>query len=220
MNIALLNHFEEESPGFYSGLVQRAKRENLKDILNRLKRCGLFDKIVLQTNIPSVFEKYTDTEIHETSKITNFGKRLNLILKKYPECRLFYTGSGSSVFLTPEKIRKYITAVRYNSVIANNLYSADCFFMRTSKSRFAIDNISTDNSLPRFLIENYNLQGIEIKRDEFSLFDIDGPLDLLALKISGRGGPNLSRFLKNTDITNKNVINAMRIFTQRTKEIL
>jgi hypothetical protein len=37
------------------------------------------------------------------------------------------------------------------------------------------------------LIENYSFYSMEIKRDEFSLFDIDGPLDLIALKKSSRG---------------------------------
>ncbi len=220
MNIALINHLEEVNERHYSGIVQRAKNENLKDIIKTVKGCNLFDRIIIQTNNPEVIQNTGDIEIQNTSQIPDFGRRLNLILKRYPGCRLFYTGSGSSVFLTPKKTEKYLGYLRKNSIIANNLYSADYFFIRTDIKRPAIDNIRADNSVPKFLIERYGLYGIEIKRDEFSLFDIDGPLDLLALKISGKGKTHLRQFLEETVISNPNIMKMVNIFTRREKEIL
>lgn len=220
MNIALLNHYEEKNNGYYCNIVMRAKLANLRDIITTIKKSNIFNKIILQTNDLSITKGLDGLEIQNTSNISNFGKRLNLILCKYPNCKLFYSGSGSSAFLRPQDIIKYLKELKNNSIIANNLYSTDYFFLGSTNKRFEIDNIKADNSIPKFLIEKYGLYGIEIKRNEFSLFDIDGPLDLLSLKISGKGGRNLKLYLDKIELSNQNLIPAIDNFTIREKEIL
>ncbi|MCX7943055.1 MAG: hypothetical protein N2746_00900 [Deltaproteobacteria bacterium] len=220
MNIAIINHFEEESDGFYSIIVQRARRENLKDIVNRITGFNLFDKIILQTNALGVLSNRDDLEILNTSGIKNFGERLKLVLKKYPNSKIFYTGSGSSVFLDRRSLARFLEYLNKDSIIANNLFSADYFLFSTDNPDLDIENVSTDNALPRFLIEKYGLEGIEIRRNEFSLFDIDGPLDLLSLKLSKKGGMNLKKFLSGVEIENPNLARAIESFTKNDREVL
>ena len=219
-NIAIINHFEKEGEGYYSDMVNRARFENLKDLLMRIKKSGLFDRIILQTNNIGNFTSYKWLEVQDTTDIPNFGERLNRILVEEPNSRVFYSGSGSSVFLTIPQMKRYLNKLSINSIIANNLYSADYLFIRSGIKNLKIEEVKMDNSLPRILIENYSFYGMEIKRDEFSLFDIDGPLDLIALKKSSRGGTNLKRFLSNLRLYHKVLEKGIENFTDRKKEVL
>jgi len=219
-NIALINHFEDEDEGYYSRIVNRAKEANLRDLLIRTRNTKLFDRLILQTNNPKAFTTYEWLEVQDTTGIPNFGERLNRILKEEPNSRIFYSGSGSSVFLTPIQIRRYLNGLTENSIIANNLYSADYFFINSKFKKLDIEDIRTDNSLPKRVVEDYGFYGIEIKRDEFSLFDIDGPLDLIALKKADRGGKNLKGFLSSLKLDNKVLSKAIENFTDRSKEVL
>ncbi|MGC8928068.1 MAG: hypothetical protein ACP5QK_09105 [Myxococcota bacterium] len=220
MRIALINHLYEENGGYYSNLVLRSKEENLKDIINTLREGRIFDKIILQTNKRERYKNLREIIVEDTSNIGNFGERIEWVFSRFKGCSLFYTGSGSSVFLRPDDIKRYLSHLKRDSIIANNLYSADYFFIYTSKKRLNIRDIKTDNTLPKILIERNGFYGIEIRRDEFSLFDIDGPLDLLALKISEKGGVHLRKFLSITRLSNKNLKRALRNFTERDAEVL
>jgi|GEM_PF-2143311 len=218
MNIALINHLEEENKGYYTKIVERAKFENLKDIILTLKRCKQFNNIILQTNNPSRYKNFSDILIEDTSKIPEFGIRISSVLNKFKGSKLFYTGSGSSTFLSPQEINNGLKHLKPNNVIANNLYSSDYFFIYSRKDILA-ERIESDNAYSRYLIDRYGFKGIEIKRDEFTLFDIDGPLDLLALKITEKGGPNLRKYIKNIRLRHKNIKNMLLYFTQRDVEI-
>lgn len=218
MKIALINHLFEENQGYFSNLVQNSKEENLKDIIDTLKRCKIFDKIILQTNKVERYKKYAGILVEDTSKREKFGDRLNEIIKRYKRLTLFYTGSGSSVFLKPDEIKRYLSHLKSDSIIANNLYSADYFFLSTARENLSTEDIKQDNVFPRILVERFGFYGIEIKRDEFSLFDIDGPLDLLALKFSSRGGTNLQKFLSKINLSNINIKRALKVFTERNRE--
>lgn len=218
--IALINHFVDETEEYYPQILEKAKRANLRDIVSKLKESSRFNRIILQTNRPQLFRDLTDIEIDDTSQIRPFGARVKRVIAGKKDLRLFYTGSGSSVFLNTNSIRKYLSVVEPNSIIANNLYSTDFFFLRTINELTDIEDIMIDNSFSRQIIERYNIKGIEIKRDEYSLFDLDGPLDLLSLKLSQKGNKGLKRFLRDAQLDGDHLVKLLEIFTNREKEVL
>ncbi len=218
--IAIINHYVDNTEGFYGRILEGAKRENLKDIIANLVDVDIFQKIILQTNRPDIFSNYKNIEIEDTSRIPEFGARIKQAIKNQKKIQLFYTGSGSSVFLDPEKIRRYISLLKPGSILANNLYSTDYFFIDLREPMDRIEDIKLDNSFSRKIIERYRLKGLEIERNEYSLFDMDGPLDILALKLSGRGGKNLKRYLKTTQLDNKVLTDSLYNFTDKDCEIL
>lgn len=219
MKIAILNHLEEKNKGLYSGIIEGAKRENLKDLIVRLKRSAIFDRIILQTNsLETIRDK--DIEIENTADIKDFGQRFAPVIERFRGYKIFYSGSGSSIFLRAPSIRRCMDIIKVNQVIANNLYSADYFFLRTDKKRLKLEGCRTDNSFPRLLVEKYGFYGIEIDRNEYTLFDIDAPLDLLVLKLKRLGGANLKNFLNTLELSHINIKRALDLFISRDKEVL
>lgn len=218
--IALINHWVDETEEYYPQILEKARQANLRDIVSKLKKSSRFHRIILQTNMPQLFRDLTDIEIDDTSRIRSFGARVKRVIAGRKDLQLFYTGSGSSVFLNTNNIRKYLSSVEPNSIIANNLYSTDFFFLRTSNELPHIEDIMIDNSFSRRIIERYNIKGIEIKRDENSLFDLDGPLDLLSLKLSQKGDKILRRFLRDAQLNDDHLVKILEIFINRKKEVL
>src|SRR5690606_18536268 len=106
-------------------------------------------------------------------------------------------------------------------MVTNNFYSADLFSLRPASVFATLDPPpASDNSVPRRLRESCGVKVRELPRSLATQLNLDTPIDLAALALSGRGGPRLRAVLDAAELPLESLASASRLFTDRTAEVL
>jgi hypothetical protein len=112
-----------------------------------------------------------------------FGSRLTSFLTARRPDGVVVLGSGAIPLATLADRRAFVEAAAADRrmALANNHFSADVVAIALARSLPAVDDLESDNALPRRLGEEAGYE-VDDLRDRWRLgFDIDGPLDLLLL---------------------------------------
>ena len=104
--------------------------------------------------------------------------------------------------------------------VSNNFFSADLFGLRPAALLAALDPPPTkDNNVPRRLREEHGAVFEELPRTLATQTNLDTPIDLATLALSGRGGPRLRAVLEEVPVPPR-LAEAARVLTDRLAEVL
>jgi len=209
--------------GELCGLVNGARMANALDLLRRASKSGYFSRVMLFTDSVELIGKAAGTA--DAVVLTNasgfhFGEMLFKAVRESGCDRMCYFGSGAGSLLTDAEFSEIAQSAYADEVVANNLYSTDfCSFpcVRIGKK---LKLPVSDNAMSRFLIEKHGLKGRELPRGTSTIFDIDAPLDLVALKLSGKSSGLLKKFIDENAPDAPHVVKAIRQFTRNKSEVL
>ena len=153
----------------------------------------------------------------------HFGRRLVGAIAEHGVERLLYLGGGGAPLLGPAEFEALAAGVAADAPVCltNNAYSADLFALAPASMLASLDPLpDADNAVPRRLREECAVAVSELPRSLATLLNIDSPVDLAALALSGRGGPRLREALQRWAPDTGRLERAAMIFTDRDAEVL
>jgi hypothetical protein len=136
---------------------------------------------------------------------------------------LVYLGAGAAPLLDGEHYKALAATLGGSgdaAVVSNNFYSADALAVRPAALIGALDPLpDSDNAVARRLHDELGVKHTEMPRSLATQFNLDTPVDLAALALSGRGGPRLRARLEE-QTPPPALADAARVFTNRDAELL
>ncbi len=154
-----------------------------------------------------------------------WGERLVAAVAQHAIESVVYLGGGSAPLLGAGEFEALADALETSDSgaavgISNNFYSADLFGLRPGSLLATLAPApAKDNGVPRRLRDECGVEFAELPRTLATQTNIDTPIDLAALALSGRGGPRLQRVLADVPMPAR-LGEAARVFTERTAEVL
>lgn len=138
---------------------------------------------------------------------------------------LVYLGGGSAPLLGTAEFEALAHALDGPPVtvavgVSNNFFSADLFGLRPASLLAALDpSPAKDNNVPRRLTDEHGAAFRELPRTLATQTNLDTPIDLATLALSGRGGPRLRAALEGVPVPPR-LAEAARVLTDRLAEVL
>lgn len=218
--ILFVGGMKESPPEEMVGAVQRAAA---LDTLDRALATRAFDGIVVATDHAELAAQVPPGVIVEMDEEPfHFGQRLRDLINRYSIERPFYVGGGSCPLMSADELGAIAAELQGadNTVIANNLFSADMVAFTPGSAINDIDPPATDNPLPRNLRQERGLHGVALPRTAATQFDIDTPTDLLILKVHPAAGPRTQALLDTLDLDVSRMWEAIELFTDPDAEVL
>lgn len=204
-------------------LVNGARRANALDLLKRASESGYFSRVMLFTDSVELINRAAgaaDAIVLTNASGFHFGEMLFKAVRESGSDRMCYFGSGAGSLLTDTEFREIASQVSNDEVVANNLYSTDFCSFPCVRADKKLKLPVSDNSMARFFIEKHGFKGRELPRNASTIFDIDAPLDLTALKLSGKCTGLLKKFIGNNAPEAPHLVRAIRQFTRNKSEVL
>jgi hypothetical protein len=212
----------EMAGGPLCGLVNAARRANALDLMERAGAAGVFSEVVLYTDSPDLASSAAGLAsgiVRTRPGPLHFGKAIAAAVSGLACARVCYFGSGAGPLLGPEEIAALSRPQTAREVLANNLYSMDFCAFTNDGSLQEMRLPSRDNAFARALVEKWGFKGREMDRGVGALFDIDAPLDLAALRLSGMARGRLASFVDGFAPRAPHLEKAVKKFTSRTAEV-
>ena len=154
----------------------------------------------------------------------HFGERLAGCIAERGLGSVLYLGGGSAPLLEAgefEALAGGIAGDGPSRIVSNNFYSADLFALAPAALFGDLDPLPRgDNIVPRLLREQQQVAGSELTRSLATQFNLDTPVDLAALWLSGRGGPRLREALNRWAPPVAQLQQSARRFTDSGAEVL
>lgn len=151
--------------------------------------------------------------------VFQFGAFLARLCEREQIGRLLYLGAGAGPLLGADDLAAYDDAAV--GCVTNNAYSADAFALSPSSLLARLDPPPrSDNEVPRRLRDEAGVEVIELERTIASQFNLDAPIDLALLALTGAGGPRLRRCVAAAELDTERLARAARAFTDRRAEVL
>ena len=157
----------------------------------------------------------------------HFGRRLAGAIAEHGVERLIYLGGGGAPLIGAAEFEALAAGVAVAAPVdepvclTNNAYSADLFALAPASLLACLEPPpDTDNAVPRRLREECRVAVSELPRSVATLLNIDSPVDLAALALSGRGGPRLRAVLRHWAPDTGRLERAAMTFTDRDAEVL
>ncbi len=204
-------------------MVAAAHRAITLDTLQRATATGNFDEIIVITDMDELAQQISPpVRVELDQSPFHFGKRLRDVIERYKIDKPFYVGGGSIPLLSSQElgaIAKQLSSAT-NTVITNNLFSADLVAFTPGEAIEEIDPPATDNPLAQLLCRQANLSAVCLPQSAATLFDVDTPADLLILKVHPSVGPKTRQLVNNIELDLTRLRQAMRFLTNTEAEIL
>lgn len=206
-------------------ILNRGLEENTLDILDRTKDLPRLDSRTLITNSKRLLDKskslYPELEIRQSGENFHFGKNLYGTIQQLGLEEVLYVGGGSATLLGREEFRSLIDFLKSHeeSSISNNFYSADLIGCTPATRLLETTPPEKDNELG-WLTRNAGLTPYELDRSASTLLDLDSPVDLLPLKLSGQTGSNLSDYVEVLDWGETRIKEILPQFTDENSRIV
>ena len=151
-----------------------------------------------------------------------FGARLGEGISRRSIEAVVYVGGGSGPLLDAPDFAALAAALDTPGArgVSNNFYSADLFGVRPAGALQELSPVPTkDNGIPRRLRDECGVEFVELPRSLATQMNLDTPVDLAALALSGRGGPRLRRALAEVPVPSR-LAEAAHLLTDRGAEVL
>jgi len=203
-------------------MVAAAHRGIAQDTIERAQRSGAFHRLILVTDMKGLGELDPSVVVEFSRGPFHFGKKLREVVKRHEVERPFYIGGGSVPLLSSHELgalAKQLSSSR-NTVITNNLFSADIVAFTPGKAIDAIDLPATDNPLAQLLVRQAGLSEVSLPRTASYQFDVDTPTDLFILKLYPDLGGHTQVYLEGLDLDTSRLERAMSLFTDQNAEVL
>lgn len=148
-----------------------------------------------------------------------FGEFLTRLCEREQVGRLLYLGAGAGPVLGADDLAAYDDSAV--ACVTNNAYSADAFALSPASLLARLDPPPrSDNEVPRRLRDEAGVEVFELERTIASQFNLDAPIDLALLALTGAGGPRLRRCVAAAGLDTERLARAARAFTDRSAEVL
>jgi len=204
-------------------MVAGAHHAIARDTLEKAQRSGAFSEVVLVTDVAEVGGGLDPGVVIEFSRGPfHFGRRLNQVIERHGIEKPFYAGGGSLPLLSAPELgalaRQLATAT--NTVITNNIFSADVVAFTPGKAIRKIDLPAIDNPLAQLLVHQAGLMEVSLPRTAAYQFDVDTPTDLLILKLHPGLGDHARAYLEGLDLDTSRLGQAIGLFRDENAEVL
>jgi len=201
-------------------MLNDALEANTLDILEMARKVKGIEKRVLMTNSKKLINAASSSNLNmtvkETSESFHFGRSLFEVIEGYDIRDLFYIGGGSGALLKRddlERVASFLTESS-NVLLANNFYSTDMIGLSPAKKILTSDPPEKDNGLG-WLARDAGLTPHEMSRNARTQMDLDSPVDLIPLKLSGKATGKLGRFLSSLDEDRTRIEEVLPQFTNQ-----
>lgn len=219
--------------GYSSGspaeeMVAGAHRAIALDVVERARASNAFHQTIVVTNDKELAQQLDASVQVEFDQVESeevpfhFGERLSNVIAKYNVQKPFYVSRGSIPLLPAQDLSDLARQLSSstNTVITNNLFSADVVAFTPGEAIKAIDPPAIDNPLAQLLRHQAGLTAISLPRTAATIFDVDTPTDLLALKVHPGIGPHTQRYVGTLDIDLAPLRTAMSFLVDPMAEVL
>ncbi len=114
---------------------------------------------------------------------TPFGARLRALVESDRPDGAVVLGSGAIPLATARDRRELVAVARATGrvALANNRFSADVVAIARAGNLSELDDLPTDNALPRWLAESAGYDVADLRGRWRLAIDVDGPLDMVLL---------------------------------------
>lgn len=156
----------------------------------------------------------------------HYGARLTEWVRRYQVERFATAGAGSAPLLLPDDwhaLAQALAAAPGDRCVTNNRFSADIYALAPAGLLARLDPPpAADNAVPRRLHDQHVVEVVEVARTLATQFNLDTPMDLVALALAGRGGPRLQAALREGEVRldTARLERAAACFTERTAQVL
>ena len=204
-------------------MVARAHCAIARDTLERAQKSGAFSRLILVTNLAELGgELEPDVVVELSSEPFHFGQKLSQVIEKHRIEEPFCVGGGSLPLLSASELgalakQLYTTT---NTVITNNIFSADVIAFTSGKAIGKIDLPAIDNPLAQLLVRQAGLREVSLPRTAAYQFDVDTPTDLFILKLHPALGHHTRAYLESLDLDDSRLEQAIGCFGDENAEVL
>jgi hypothetical protein len=206
-------------------LLRRALEASALDAIEVALTTGRYGGAVLLADRAPVLDvpPAVEVDVDAPGVPFQYGRRLAEAVAARGIESLVYLGGGSAPLLGAAEFEALARAVEGDGMaatgISNNFYSADLFGLRPAALLGALDPPpAKDNGVPRRLREEHGVAFEELPRTLATQTNLDTPIDLAVLALSGRGGPRLRAVLEGVPLPSR-LGEAARCFTDRLAEV-
>jgi len=204
-------------------MVAHARRAIARDTIERALATGVFEQVIVVTDMEQLERELSGRAIVEQSEGPfHFGERLRDVIRRYRVEKPLYIGGGAAPLLSSEELGAIARelSVAENTVITNNIFSADLIAFTPGQAIEAIEPPSTDNPLAQLLAHQAGLKEVCLPRTAATQFDVDTPTDLLVLGLHPAAGPLTRAYLASLNLDISDLRGAMSFFTNPMAEVL
>ncbi|MEX2446101.1 MAG: hypothetical protein WD734_02090, partial [Dehalococcoidia bacterium] len=236
--------------GAREALLRRALEAAALDTVDAALDSGRFDRAFLLTDAPLDLDPpagcaveidgEVDGELDRTARDASsvrdafsFGRALADTVARHRIEAVLYAGAGSAPLLDGDGLvgfaAAFAGATEAGRCVTNNRFSTDLFALTPASLLARLDpSPAADNVVSRRLRDEHGVEVIETPRVLETQFNLDSPVDLLALGLSGRARPRLAALLAESEVAMclgeggavERARRAARMFTDRTAEVL
>lgn len=189
-------------------LLRRALEASALDAIESALATGRYAGAVLLTDRAPVLEvpRAVEVDVDPPGVVFQYGGRLAAAVSARAVESLVYLGGGSAPLLGAVEFELLANAVDRPPAaedggaavgVSNNFYSADLFGLRPAALLGSLEPPpAKDNAVPRRLREEYGVAFEELPRTIATQTNLDTPIDLATLALSGRGRARLRTVLE------------------------
>ena len=194
-----------------------------RDTVERALQSGAFSGVILVTDIEELVEELGPSVVVEASPGPfHFGRSLKQVIDRHRIEQPFYLGRGSVPLLSSHELgalARQLSAAR-DTVITNNIFSADVIAFTPGRAIAEIDLPATDNPLAQLLVRQAGLEEVCLPRTAAYQFDIDTPTDLLILKLHPGIGGHTQDYLQGLDLDTSRLERAISHFSDENAQVV
>jgi hypothetical protein len=193
------------------------------DVIHEAHATGAFDRLLLMTDTPDLDGSVpVGVTVDVDDEPFEFGARLAGVIRDYVIERPVYVGAGGVPLMRGSDLAGIAShlAREDNIVIANNYFSADIVAFRPGSAIEKIEQLESDNYLPRLLHDKAGLESRPLPRSPETQFNIDSPGDLAILKVAGGAGERLQREVDKLEFDEGSLRSVSRLLVDASAEVL
>lgn len=205
------------------GMVAAAHRAIARDTIERAQQSGAFPRVILVTDVEGLGEELAPSVVVEQSSGPfHFGQRLKQVIDRHGIEQPFYIGRGSAPLLSSHDLGALAQQLSSatNTVITNNIFSADLIAFTPGKAIGSIDLPAIDNPLAQLLVRQAGLDEVCLPRSAAYQFDVDTPTDLFILKLHAGVGVHTQAYLQGLGLDTSRLERAISYFNDENAQVL
>ncbi len=212
----------DSQPG---NILNRALEANTLDLLEMADSISKFNRKILISNSKSLIKTSTrnhrDLIVETSTENFHFGNALFDLIKSRDIENLLYLGGGSGPLFRRGDLKKVASFLTESTgrLIANNFYSTDILGISPARDILKVDPPEKDNALG-WLAREAGFEPHEMTRNAKTQLDLDTPVDLIPLKISGRARDRLRDLLTSEDFENTKITEILPQFTDQNSRLV
>ncbi len=181
---------------------------------------GGVERIIFVTDEPDLAVDLPDVEVDFSDEPFHFGQRLADVVRRRQLDSVIYAGAGSVPLFAADDFREVVSRLSRGVIVTNNSFSSDLVaFPANEPALAAVERVGRDNALARAFNEA-GLPVDELPRTVATQMDIDSPSDLLALALTGEGGPRLRENVAGLALDAALYARTLPLFTDRASQIV